>query len=146
MQEPNADQNKINSIFGMEKKLFKFELEPGILATNLLKCFENKSLSKSGTCKDNLRIKEIVDKIDNLSNNLVNLIKDFKEKFDFLGDRIYEYALINAQKVGTKENKIQNLNNEIAKIYELINSTNERIKAIEDFKNNAIVNIDNTLK
>ena len=78
------------------------------------------SLFKSGTFKDNLPIKEIVDKMDNLSNNLVNVIKDFKEKFDYLCYKIYEYKLINNQKVGTNENKIQNINNEIAKIYELI--------------------------
>ena len=31
MKEQNENQNKINAIFGMEKRLFKFELEPNIL-------------------------------------------------------------------------------------------------------------------
>ena len=63
-----------------------------LLTTNLLQYFENNKLYKPGYLQENLSIKEIIDKIDNLSNNLINVIKDFKEKFDYLVDRIYEYT------------------------------------------------------
>ena len=61
MEEPNANQNKINAVFGMEKRLFKFELDPNILTTNLLQYFEKKNLFKSGYFKDNVPLKEIID-------------------------------------------------------------------------------------
>ena len=61
-----------------------------LLTTNLLQYFENNKLYKPGYLQENLSIKEIIDKIDNLSNNLINVIKDFKEKFDYLVDRIEE--------------------------------------------------------
>ena len=48
MKEQNENQNKINAIFGMEKRLFKFELAPNILTTNLLQYFENNKLYKPG--------------------------------------------------------------------------------------------------
>ena len=69
-----------------------------LLTTNLLQYFENNKLYKPGYLQENLSIKEIIDKIDNLSNNLINVIKDFKEKFDYLVDRIYEYTQINDKK------------------------------------------------
>ena len=62
MKEPNAEENKINTVFGMEKRLLKFELDPNILSTNLLQYFKNNNLFKSGYLKDNLPIKEIIDK------------------------------------------------------------------------------------
>ena len=73
-----------------------------LLTTNLLQYFENNKLYKPGYLQENLSIKEIIDKIDNLSNNLVNVIKDFKEKFDYLVDRIYEYTQINDKKIWNK--------------------------------------------
>ena len=79
-----------------------------LLTTNLLQYFENNKLFKPGYLQENLSIKEIIDKIDNLSNNLINVIKYFKEKFDYLVDRIYEYTQINDKTVGTNENKINN--------------------------------------
>ena len=106
MKEPNANPNKINAGFGIERRVFKFKLDPSLLATNLFQYFKKNSLFKPGDLKNNTPLKEIIDKIDNLSNNLVNIIKDFKEKFDYLGDRIYEYTLINDKKVGSNENKI----------------------------------------
>ena len=51
-----------------------------LLTTNLLQYFENNKLYKPGYLQENLSIKEIIDKIDNLSNNLINIIKDFKKK------------------------------------------------------------------
>ena len=44
MKEPNAEENKINAVFGMERRLFKFELDPNILTTNLLQYFQNNNL------------------------------------------------------------------------------------------------------
>lgn len=73
-----------------------------LLTTNLLQYFENNKLYKPGYLQENLSIKEIIDKIDNLSNNLINVIKDFKEKFDYLVDRIYEYTQINDKKIWNK--------------------------------------------
>ena len=70
----------------------------------------------------------------------------FKEKFDYLGDRIYEYTSINDKKVEENENKIKNLQSGVIKIHELINISNERISAIEDFKNKTMANIENVLK
>ena len=108
--------------------------------------FENNKLFKSEYLKDNIQIKEIIDKINNLSNNPINVIKDFKEKFDYLGDRIYEYTQISDKKAGSNENKINNIQSAVIKFYELINVSNERISAIEDFKNNTMTNIENVLK
>ena len=146
MKEQNADSNKINAVFGMERRVFKFKLNPSLLATNLFQYFEKNPLFKPGDLKNNAPLREIIDKIDYLSNNIVNIIKDFKEKFDNLGYRIYEYTLIKDKKVGSNENKINNLQSGLIKIHELIDASNKRINAIEDFKNNIMAYIENVVK
>jgi len=50
------------------------------------------------------------------------------------------------KKFGTNENKINNIQLELIKIHELINVSNERINAIEEFKNKTMVDMDNVLK
>ena len=50
------------------------------------------------------------------------------------------------KKFGTNENKINNIQSELIKIHELINVSNERINAIEEFKNKTMVDMDNVLK
>ena len=146
MREPNADQNNINAVFGIERRVFKFRLDPDSLATNLLQYFENNSLFKRGDLKNNVHFKGIIDKVDDFSNNLIKIIEDVKENLDFLGDRIYEYALANDKKVGSNENTIKNLKQGLIEIHKLIDISNQRINAIEDFKNKTMVSIENTIK
>ena len=50
------------------------------------------------------------------------------------------------KKFGTNENKINNIQLELIKIHKLINVSNERINAIEEFKNKTMVDMDNVLK
>ena len=50
------------------------------------------------------------------------------------------------KKIGTNENKINNIQLELIKIHELINVSNERINSIEEFKNKTMVDMDNVLK
>ena len=56
------------------------------LQSFLFQNFVKNSLFKHGDLKNNVPLKKIIDKIDNLSNNLVNIIKGVKENFDYLGD------------------------------------------------------------
>ena len=48
--------------------------------------------------------------MDSLSSNLVNIILDFQQKYEYIGDKVYEYTLKNDTKVRKKENKINLVN------------------------------------
>ena len=143
MKEPNANQQAPNCIFNIERRQFKCNIDPNILATNLLNHLNEELMQKKS--KDNIIIKEIIDKVDSLSNNLINIFKEFQQKIDGLAEKIFEYTKINDAKVGENSNKIQYINIAVNKIFELMNNLEERTKVIEKFKKDTSDNLGNIL-
>ena len=77
--EPNANQGNSRVIVGIEKKLMAFNIDPNILQTGLNNYLNQQSLRFSKSLGENAIIKEIISKIEELSNNLMKVIRDIKE-------------------------------------------------------------------
>ena len=74
--EPNASQRNSRVVLGIEKKLISFNIDPRILQTGLNNYLNQNSLILSKNLKENIIIKEIITKIEELSNNLMKVIQD----------------------------------------------------------------------
>ena len=77
--EPNANLSNSRVVFGIEKRLMVFNIDPGILQTGLNNYLNQQSLRFSKSLGENAIIKEIISKIEELSNNLMKVIRDIKE-------------------------------------------------------------------
>ena len=138
MKDPNANQQNFNAMVGFERKVLKFNLDPGILNTNLQNFINENFLLKNSKSNvmENVVIKQIINKVDELSKNLAMIINDFQGKLQELEDKNFSYAVNNNSKVDSNENNIQNLQSGMSKVNELINESIGRIKILEDFKSN----------
>ena len=134
MKELNARQQAPNCVFNIEKKQLKCNIDPNILATNLLNYMKENMNSRSSKFRESDAIQEIVAKVDNLSANLVSIVSEFQQKFDGLADKIFDYTKINDAKVGENTNKILYQSNIFNKVFDLMNSLEERTKELEIFK------------
>ena len=141
MKEPNANQQNFNAMFGYERKVFKFNLDPNLLATNLINFLDENLLLKTTNLKENGVIKQIIDKVDELSNNLITVVKDFQSKLQELEDKNYSYAVKNNSKVESNENAIHSLELSVIKVNESISKCIDKIKTLEDFKTNIETNL-----
>ena len=141
MKEPNANQKNFNAMFGYERKVFKFNLDPNLLATNLINFLDENLLLKTTNLKENGVIKQIIDKVDELSNNLITVVKDFQSKLQELEDKNYSYAVKNNSKVESNENAIHSLELSVIKVNESISKCIDKIKTLEDFKTNIETNL-----
>ena len=82
--EPNANQSNSRVIVGLEKRLMAFDIDPGILQTGLNNYLNQQSLRFSKSLGENAIIKEIITKIEELSNNLMKVVQDIKENLIIL--------------------------------------------------------------
>ena len=97
--EPNANQSNSRVIVGLEKRLMAFNIDPGILQTGLNDYLNNQSLRFSKSIGENAIIKEIIKKIEELSNNLVKVVNDIKEKFNTIEDALSLYSQYNEKNI-----------------------------------------------
>ena len=141
MREPNANQQNFNAMFGYERKVFKFNLDPNLLSTNLIKFLNENIKMKTINLQENGVIKQIINKVDELSSNLITVVRDFQSKFQELEDKNYSYAVKNNSKVESNENAIQNLESSVTKVNEVISKCLDKINALEEFKTNLETNL-----
>ena len=104
--EPNASQRNSRVVLGIEKKLISFNIDPGILQTGLNDYLNNQSLRFSKSIGENAIIKEIIKKIEELSNNLVKVVNDIKEKFNTIEDALSLYSQYNEKNINDKINDL----------------------------------------
>ena len=100
--EPDANQSDSRVVFGIEKKLMSFNIDPNILHIGLNNYLNQQSYLLSKKFGENQVIKEIITKIDELSNNLMKLIRDIKEKFDNIEDALSQYSQYNDKNINVK--------------------------------------------
>ena len=72
--EPDANQSDSRVVFGIEKKLMSFNIDPNILHIGLNNYLNQQSYLLSKKFGENQVIKEIITKIDELSNNLMKVV------------------------------------------------------------------------
>ena len=110
--EPNANQSNSRVVFGIEKKLVAFDIDPNILQTGLNNYLnQQNSLMLSKHIGENMIIKGIIKKIEELSNNLMKVIKDIKEKFDSIEDVLSLYSQYNDKNINDKINALNEVFN-----------------------------------
>ena len=116
------------------------------------------------TIAENFVIREIITKIDELSNNLTKVIRDIKEKFDIIEDALSQYSQYNYNNNKTIDDKINalnqsfdifkneqidtlnNLRNEYLKNFKILNEEIKNLKDKQQENENKFKNIDNALK
>ena len=129
--EPNVNSGSSKVILGIEKKLMAFDVDPNILKTGLNNyLIQNSILLSKGNIRDSVIIKEIISKVDQLSNNLMKVVEDIKEKFDAIEDALYKYSEYNENNINSTNVKINSLNeyNE--------NFKKDQMNLINTFQNN----------
>ena len=109
--EPNANQSNSRVVLGIEKKLISFNIDPGILQTGLYDYLNQNSLRFSKSIGENAIIKEIITKIEELSNNLVKVVNDIKEKFNSIEDALSLYSQYNDKNIKDKINALNEVIN-----------------------------------
>ena len=129
--EPNVNSGSSKVILGIEKKLMAFDVDPNILKTGLNNyLIQNSILLSKSNIRDSVIIKEIISKVDQLSNNLMKVVEDIKEKFDAIEDALYKYSEYNENNINSTNVKINSLNeyNE--------NFKKDQMNLINTFQNN----------
>ena len=105
--EPNVNSGSSKVILGIEKKLMAFDVDPNILKTGLNNyLIQNSILLSKSNIRDSVIIKEIISKVDQLSNNLMKVVEDIKEKFDAIEDALYKYSEYNENNINSTNVKI----------------------------------------
>ena len=79
--------------------------------------------------------------IDNLSAKLSKVILDIQEQFTFLEDKLHFYVEGNNKRVNSNENSINEIATNWSKFLENFNAMNEKVKTLEEFKNETSNNI-----
>ena len=156
--EPNANQSNSRVVLGIEKKLISFNIDPGILQTGLYDYLNQNSLRFSKSIGENAIIKEIIKKIEELSNNLVKVVNDIKEKFNTIEDALSLYSQYNEKNINDKINAlnevinkfkkeqaefITNFSTDLVKNINLFNEDIKNLKAKQKENENKFKNIDN---
>ena len=113
--EPNANQSNSRVIVGLEKRLMAFDIDPGILQTGLNNFLNQQSLRFSKSLGENAIIKEIITRIEELSNNLMKVINDIKEKFNSIEDALSQYSQYNDKNINDKINALNEFFNKFQK-------------------------------
>ena len=113
--EPNANQSNSRVIVGLEKKLVAFDIDPNILQTGLNNFLNQQSLRFSKSLGENAIIKEIITRIEELSNNLMKVINDIKEKFNSIEDALSQYSQYNDKNINDKINALNEFFNKFQK-------------------------------
>ena len=113
--EPNANQSNSRVIVGLEKKLVAFDIDPNILQTGLNNFLNQQSLRFSKSLWENAIIKEIITRIEELSNNLMKVINDIKEKFNSIEDALSLYSQYNDKNIKDKINALNEVINKFQK-------------------------------
>ena len=159
--EPNANQSNSRVVLGIEKKLISFNIDPGILQTGLYDYLNQNSLRFSKSIGENAIIKEIIKKIEELSNNLVKVVNDIKEKFNTIEDALSLYSQYNEKNINDKINAlnevinkfkkeqaefITNFSTDLVKNINLFNEDIKNLKAKQKENENKFKNIDNVMK
>ena len=130
--EPNANQSNSRVIVGLEKRLMAFDIDPGILQTGLNNYLNQNYLKFSKSFGENAIIKEIITKIEELSNNLMKVINDIKEKFNSIEDALSQYSQYNDKNINDKINALNEVINKFQK---------EQIDYITNFSKSVLNNI-----
>ena len=159
--EPNANQSNSRVIVGLEKRLMAFDIDPGILQTGLYDYLNQNSLRFSKSIGENAIIKEIIKKIEELSNNLVKVVNDIKEKFNTIEDALSLYSQYNEKNINDKINAlnevinkfkkeqaefITNFSTDLVKNINLFNEDIKNLKAKQKENENKFKNIDHVMK
>ena len=136
MREPNANNQLPNVAFNLEKRQVILRVDPNSLLTNLMNSGFGDLLNRA---KVNLQeqgvIEQIMKNIDNLSTKLSKVILDIQEQFTFLEDKLHFYVEGNNKRVNSNEESINKIATNWSKFLDNFNAMNEKVKTLEEFKN-----------
>ena len=142
MREPNVNNQFPNVAFNLERRQVILRVDPNSLLTNLMNSGFGDVLNRA---KVNLQeqgvIEQIMKKVDELSTQLSKIIKDIQEQFSFLEGKLHFYVEGNNKRVNSNENSINEIATNWSRFLENFNAMNEKVKTLEEFKNETSNNI-----
>ena len=142
MREPNANNQLPNVTFNLERRQVNLRVDPNSLLTNLMNSGFADVLNRA---KVNLQeqgvIEQIMKKVDELSTQLSKVIIDIQEQFTFLEGKLHFYVEENNKRVNSNEDSINKLATNWSKFLNNFNAMSEKVKTLEEFKNETSNNI-----
>ena len=142
MGEPNADNQFPNVEFNLERRQVILRVDPNSLLTNLMNQGLGTILLRSkGNTSELSVIEQIMKKVDELSTLLSKVVIDIQEQFTFLEGKLHFYVEGNNKRVNSNEDSINKIATNWSKFLNNFNAMSEKVKTLEEFKNETSNNI-----